>query len=109
MKSAKLALFICFPATTGRYNCDIDISGKLLYNLEKTFSKQEKNTLSRAIDYEGGNFARCSMDNKTDFIVVLPKTIITIPQDSNLAWLTLFYALPRELRSEEHTSELQSR
>jgi len=37
------------------------------------------------------------MDNKTDFIVVLPKTIITIPQDSYLAWLTLFYALPREL------------
>jgi hypothetical protein len=41
VKSAKLALFICFPATTGRYNCDIDISGKFLYNLEKTFSKQE--------------------------------------------------------------------
>ena len=38
---------------TGRYNCDIDISGKFLYNLEKTFSKQEKNALSRAIDYEG--------------------------------------------------------
>ena len=38
---------------TGRYNCDIDISGKFLYNLEKTFPKQEKNALSHAIDYEG--------------------------------------------------------
>jgi len=38
---------------TGRYNCDIDISGKFLYNLEKTFSKQEKNAPSHAIDYEG--------------------------------------------------------
>ena len=37
------------------------------------------------------------MGINTDFIVVLPKTIITIPQDSNLAWLTLFYALPQEL------------
>lgn len=37
------------------------------------------------------------MSIDTDFIVVLPKTIITIPQDSNLAWLTLFYALPQEL------------
>lgn len=31
------------------------------------------------------------------FIVVLPQTIIEIPQDSNLFWLTLFYALPQEL------------
>lgn len=31
------------------------------------------------------------------FIVVLPKTIIEIPQDSNLSWLILFYALPKEL------------
>lgn len=31
------------------------------------------------------------------FIVVLPQTIIEIPQDSNLSWLTLFYALPQEL------------
>lgn len=30
---------------TERYNCDIDISGKFLYTLEKTFPKQEKNTL----------------------------------------------------------------
>ena len=31
------------------------------------------------------------------FIVVLPQTIIEIPQSSNLSWLTLFYALPKEL------------
>lgn len=31
------------------------------------------------------------------FIVILPQTIIEIPQDSNLSWLTLFYALPKEL------------
>ncbi len=31
------------------------------------------------------------------FIVVLPNTIIEIPQSSNLSWLTLFYALPIEL------------
>ena len=36
-------------------------------------------------------------DLKTDFIVVLPGEIIRIPQDSNLSWLTMFYALPREL------------
>jgi len=34
---------------------------------------------------------------KNSFIVVLPNQIITIPQDSNLAWLPLFYALPKEL------------
>ena len=34
---------------------------------------------------------------KTDFIVLLPGEIIRIPQDSNLAWMTMFYALPREL------------
>lgn len=32
-----------------------------------------------------------------DFLVFLPQKIIVIPQDSNLSWLTLFYALPREL------------
>ena len=35
--------------------------------------------------------------SKTDFIVVLPKSIIRIPQDHPISWLTLFYALPREL------------
>ena len=32
-----------------------------------------------------------------DFIVLLPGEIIRIPQESNLAWMTMFYALPREL------------
>ena len=36
-------------------------------------------------------------DLKTDFIVLLPGEIIRIPQNSNLAWMTMFYALPREL------------
>ena len=33
----------------------------------------------------------------SDFIVILPKSVIRIPQDHPLSWLTLFYALPREL------------
>lgn len=36
-------------------------------------------------------------DLRSDFIVVLPGQIIRIPQGSNLSWLTLFYALPKEL------------
>ena len=39
---------------------------------------------------------------KNSFIVLLPNQIITIPQDSNLAWLTLFYALPKELVSKRN-------
>ena len=31
------------------------------------------------------------------FIVILADGMIEIPQDSNLSWLTLFYALPKEL------------
>ena len=31
------------------------------------------------------------------FIVVLPGEIIEIAQDDDISWLTLFYALPREL------------
>lgn len=38
-------------------------------------------------------------DPSTDFIVVLPNQFIRIPQDSNLAWMTMFYALPQELVS----------
>ena len=38
-------------------------------------------------------------DPRTDFIVVLPHQFIRIPQDSNLAWMTMFYALPKELVS----------
>ncbi len=38
-------------------------------------------------------------DPSTDFIVVLPHQFIRIPQSSNLAWMTMFYALPKELVS----------
>ena len=31
------------------------------------------------------------------FIVLLPNSVIEIPQSSNLSWMTLFYALPKEL------------
>ena len=31
------------------------------------------------------------------FIVVLPGEIIEIAQDDDISWLTLFYALPKEL------------
>ena len=31
------------------------------------------------------------------FFAIVPDGIIEIPQGSNLSWLTLFYALPREL------------
>jgi hypothetical protein len=37
------------------------------------------------------------MASESDFIVLLPHEMIQIPQDSNFAWLTMFYALPREL------------
>ena len=35
--------------------------------------------------------------DRHDFVVILPEKIIRIAQDSHLSWLTLFYALPREL------------
>ena len=37
------------------------------------------------------------MPKPSGFIVVLPGQIMEIPQDSYLSWLTLFYALPKEL------------
>ena len=37
------------------------------------------------------------MPQCSDFLVILPETIIRIPQNSHLAWLRMFYALPREL------------
>lgn len=37
------------------------------------------------------------MPEPDGFIVVLPRHIEIIPYSSNLSWLTLFYALPREL------------
>lgn len=33
----------------------------------------------------------------SSIIVILPKTLIEIPFDNNLSWLTLFYAMPKEL------------
>ena len=35
--------------------------------------------------------------NESGFLVVLPGQIMEIPLDSNLSWLRMFYALPREL------------
>lgn len=37
------------------------------------------------------------MSLRYSFFAIVPDGIIEIPQDSNLAWLTLFYALPQEL------------
>jgi len=37
------------------------------------------------------------MKGPKGFIVILPDEIIEIPKSSNLSWLRLFYALPREL------------
>lgn len=37
------------------------------------------------------------MKESKGFLVILPGQIIEIPQDSNLAWLRLFYTLPEEL------------
>lgn len=43
-------------------------------------------------DHKGGVY-----DPKYDFIVVLPNEILRIPQDSHLSWMTMFYAMPKEL------------
>lgn len=37
------------------------------------------------------------MSESNGFLVLLPGQMIEIPQNSNLSWLRLFYALPREL------------
>ena len=37
------------------------------------------------------------MNGPKGFLVILPGQMIEIPQDSHLAWLRMFYALPREL------------
>lgn len=44
--------------------------------------------------YEVMNMKKC---NPYSFYVVLADGIMEIPQDSNLSWITLFYALPKEL------------
>lgn len=38
-----------------------------------------------------------TFDPHYGFVVLLPHEMIRIPQESNLAWMTMFYALPREL------------
>ena len=40
------------------------------------------------------NMEKC---NPYSFYVVLADGIMEIPQESNLSWITLFYALPKEL------------
>ena len=37
------------------------------------------------------------MKEQRGYIVILPEQIIEIPLSSNLSWLRMFYALPREL------------
>ena len=37
------------------------------------------------------------MSLRYSFFAIVPDGIIEIPQDSNLSWMTLFYALPKEL------------
>lgn len=37
------------------------------------------------------------ISNPYSFYVVLADGIMEIPQESNLSWITLFYALPKEL------------
>lgn len=44
--------------------------------------------------HEVMNMEKC---NPFSFYVVLADGIMEIPQDSNLSWITLFYALPEEL------------
>ena len=44
--------------------------------------------------HEVMNMEKC---NPYSFYVVLADGIMEIPQDSNLSWITLFYALPKEL------------
>ena len=40
---------------------------------------------------------RVSKQDLSDLFVVREDGFIKIPQDSNLSWLSLFYALPKEL------------
>ena len=44
-----------------------------------------------------GNIVTESRNGPKGFIIVLPGEIIEIPQDDDKSWLTLFYALPKEL------------
>ena len=49
-----------------------------------------------------------SRNGPKGFIIVLPGEIIEIPQDDDKSWLTLFYALPKELSYKEISSMASS-
>ena len=82
-----------------------DIIQKLsyFYKISKNFREIGKNQpISCSYIIEGQNNTETEVSTMANispysFIVVLPQTIIEIPQSSNLSWLTLFYALPKEL------------
>ena len=42
------------------------------------------------------------MKESNGFLVVLPEQIIENPQNSNLSWLRMFYALPKELAARRY-------
>ena len=66
----------------------------------KNFCSHWKKAILVPICY-GGNMLNEVMNmeksNPYSFYVVLADGIMEIPQDSNLSWITLFYALPKEL------------
>ena len=68
--------------------------------IQKILYRLEKNAILVPI-YYGGNLLHEVMNmeksNPYTFYVVLADGIMEIPQDSNLSWITLFYALPKEL------------
>lgn len=70
-------------------------------NICKFFERLEKTPIPMPLYYEGVKQNREVMNmekgNPYSFYVVLADGIMEIPQDSNLSWITLFYALPREL------------
>lgn len=60
--------------------------------LENSPSKNDAEEKHRKLDENSPIY-----DLNYDFLVILPNEIIRIPQTSNLSWLTLFYAMPKEL------------
>ena len=78
-------------------------------NFSKIFVAIGKKAILVPICY-GGNMLNEVMNmeksNPYSFYVVLADGIMEIPQDSNLSWITLFYALPKEL-VEKHPAYLE--
>ena len=78
-------------------------TNRYFYKFSKNFREIGKNRpISCPYIIEGQNNTETEVITMANispysFIVVLPQTIIEIPQSSNLSWLTLFYALPKEL------------